>query len=137
MSLIEIDRNPSRSKLLTFGLLLALFVAFIGAILRWRWGLPTASLVVWVVGVAVVAVYFILPALQQSIYLGWMYAVLPIGICVSYIIFAGTYFLIVTPLGFLLRLKHDPLERNFDPKATTYWTPHQCRNNKEYYLRQF
>jgi hypothetical protein len=137
MSLIEIDKNPSAGKLRTFGLLLPVFFGGVGAVARWRWGLPSAGMALWVVGAALVVLYLAVPRVRRPVYVGWMYAVMPIGVCVSYLVLAVTYFLILTPIGLARRMFGDPLERRFDRTAATYWTPAKPRADKRDYLRQF
>jgi hypothetical protein len=137
MSLIEIDKSPSPAKLRTFGLLLPAFFGGLGAMTRWRWELPTAGLAIWIVGAALIVLYSAVPRLRRPLYVGWMYAVMPIGICVSYLLLAMTYFLVLTPIGLGRRLFGDPLQRCFDRQAATYWISAQRRRDKHDYFRQF
>jgi hypothetical protein len=137
MSLIEIDKNPAPAKLRTFGLLLPAFFGAVGAVARWRWDLPAAGLMIWIVGAALIALYSAMPPVRRPLYVGWMYAVTPIGVCVSYVLLAMTYFLVLTPIGLVRRLVGDPLQRRFNRQAPTYWTPAQRRSDKRDYLRQF
>jgi hypothetical protein len=37
------------------------------------------------------------------------------------------YFLVVTPVGLVSRLVHDPLSRRRSRRATTYWTAYTDR----------
>jgi hypothetical protein len=39
-----------------------------------------------------------------------------------HILLAPLYFLVVTPIGWILRVVHDPLHRAWDPKAESYLT---------------
>jgi hypothetical protein len=137
MSLIEIDNNPSLTKLRTFGLLLPVFFGGVGAIARWRWGLPSVATAVWAAGTVLVVLYLAAPRVRRPIYVGWMYAVMPIGIAVSYFVLAATYFLILTPIGIVRRMFGDPLQRQFVPKAISYWSPVHRKADKTDYLRQF
>jgi hypothetical protein len=137
MSLIELDKNPSPGKLRTFGLLLPLFFGGVGAIARWRWGLPAVAVTIWLAGTALFLAYQAMPRLRRPIYVGWMYAVTPIGVTLSYVVLAAAYFLILTPIAFVRRIFGDPLQRRFDREAATYWTPAQPRANKKDYLRPF
>ena len=67
-----------------------------------------------------------------------MYAVYPIGWTVSHLALAVVYYLVVTPIGLLMRLfGRDPMRRKFDPSATTYWQPHESPDEPERYFRQF
>jgi ABC-type uncharacterized transport system permease subunit len=137
MSLIELDKNPRPDKLRTFGLLLPVFFGGLGAIVRWRWDLPVVATAIWVAGAGLTVLYFAMPPVRRPIYVGWMYAVLPIGVVVSYLVLAVVYFLILTPIGLVRRMFGDPLQRRFDRQATTYWTRVRSRTDKRDYFRQF
>jgi hypothetical protein len=137
MNLIEFDKNPSLAKLRTFGLLLPAFFVCLGALLQWRWKLPAVALATWTAGAALVVSYVAIPQFRRALYVGWMYAVLPIGVCASYAVLAATYFLILTPIGLGRRLFGNPLQRRFDDSAASYWSPVKRRSDKSEYLRQF
>ena len=138
MALIEIKRNPTVKDLRWFGILLAAFVILVGAIARWKFERPVPAQAIWTVGAVIVGVYAAIPSLRRWIYLGWLYAVFPIGWTVSHVLLAAIYFLVVTPIGFLLRLiKGDPLERAPDRSATTYWAERPKATDMRRYFRQF
>ena len=137
MSLIEIDKDPSREKLRTFGLLLPVFFGGLGAVAWWRWESPTVAVTILIVGGALVALYWAAAKVRRPLYVGWMYAVMPIAVVVSFVVLAGTYFLILMPIGLVRRMFGDPLERKLDREATTYWTPVRPTKDKEDYLKQF
>jgi hypothetical protein len=84
-----------------------------------------------------IVLYLAIPHVRKPIYVSWMYAVMPIGVVVSYLVLAAIYFLILTPMGFVRRMFGDPLQRRFDRQAVTYWSPSRSRNDKRDYLRQF
>ena len=66
------------------------------------------------------------------------YATFPIGFVVSYVILAVVYYLVLTPIGLVLRLTgYDPMQRRFDRNAKTYWTPREQEESTEQYFRQF
>jgi hypothetical protein len=138
MSLIHIDRDPAPSKLRWFGVLLGLFLVLVGAILRWRWGLHTAGWAIWAIAAILPVAYYLAPEIQKPLYLGWMYATLPIGLAVSYVVLALIYFGVLTPIGLSMRLFGiDLLHRRFDRTAASYWTPHQPAAGTQRYFRQF
>ena len=66
------------------------------------------------------------------------YATFPIGLGVSHFILAVVYYLVLTPIGLLLRFSsYDPMGRRFDRSAKTYWTPHETEEGTERYFKQF
>ncbi len=138
MAVIEINTTPSRRDLLWFGLLLPVFFAIVGALVWRRTGSLAAGTAVWAVGGTVSALFAVWPASRHRIYVGWMYAVYPIGWTVSHLLLGMVYFVVITPIGLALRiLRRDPLERRFDGEATTYWVRHNPAGRIERYLRQF
>ncbi|MCH7748918.1 MAG: hypothetical protein IH939_12575 [Acidobacteria bacterium] len=138
MAVIEINRNPSRRDLLWFGLLLPVFFALVGVLVWRRTGALTSAAALWAVGGTLSALFALWPASRRRIYVGWMYAVYPIGWAVSHLLLGVVYFVVITPIGLALRLlRRDPLERRFDRAAPTYWVRHNPAGRIERYLRQF
>jgi len=137
MALVEFNKQPSRRELLWFGGLLVPFSALVGALLRFKWGCPTAGLVAWVVGGILVAVFFAVPAFRRPLYLGWMYAAMPIGMAVSFLLLAVIYYFVFTPMGLLMRLVgHDPMCRRFDRARRSYWVARPKPDGVARYFRQ-
>ena len=138
MALIEINRHPTAKELRWFGVLLAGFVVLAGAFVRWRLGDAAAAHAIWVLGTVVTGSYAAVPPLRRWIYLGWLYAAFPIGWTVSHLVLAATYYLVVTPIGLLVRwIRGDPLERAPDRSAETYWTARRPTGGVQRYFRQF
>ena len=138
MGIIDIDRSPSRRGLLWFGLLLPVFFAAMGVLVWRRTGTVRSATALWAVGGTVSALFAFWPASRRRIYVGWMYAVYPIGWAVSHLLLGIVYFGVVTPIGFVLRLlRHDPLKRQFDRTTSTYWVRRSPGRGVERYLRQF
>ena len=136
--MIQINKNPAPRDLNVFGLLLPLFFALIGAIAWWRSGHTRVAQVLWIVGAALAAFYWLIPPLRRYIYLGFTYAALPIGFVISYLILAITYYLVITPIGLLMRLVgRDPMHRAFDRAAPSYWIPRTQSADPASYFRQF
>ena len=137
MALIEINKNPSRRDLVVFGVLFLLFAGAIGAGLYFRRGAHEAARIVWIAGAIVAGLYFAIPPLRRLLYLGWTYATFPIGFVISHVILAAVFYLVVTPIGLLMRLSgNDPMRRRLDPAARTYWVEHDPHRNPARYFRQ-
>ncbi len=137
-ALIEINRNPSRRELNWFGFLLPLFFGLVGGLIWWRFKAPVVAWVVWGVAAGVTLLFVIVAPVRKPLYLGWMYAVLPIGWTISHVLLAAIYYLVFTPIGLIMRLAgRDPLRCRFDPLAGTYWQPHDPHEDASRYFRQF
>lgn len=84
------------------------------------------------------------PAWLRPVYIGWMAVAYPIGWLLAHLLLAAIYFLLITPIGLVLRLAHrDPLALRFDREAQSYWTPRASwtppaeSTDRERYFRQF
>jgi len=138
MALIKIDRNPPAAHLKSFGIMLVLFVALIGALSWWRNGTSDGAVRIWAIGGALAAAYWAVPALRRPVYVGWMYAAFPIGWTVSHLLIATIYYLVVTPIALAARATgYDPLRLRFDRSAPTYWVRHTGGRDPRRYFRQF
>jgi hypothetical protein len=138
MSLITINKNPSPRELRWFGLAPVVFGAIVSGILYAKSGWPLGSWVPLAAGALLAAVYYAIPALRRSIYLGWMYAFLPLGMAMSFLLLAGIFFLVFAPIAFLMRLVgRERVPRGFNRTATTYWIKRPAARPPESYFRQF
>ena len=137
MAVIELKLDPSKRDLNIFGFMLIGFVALLGGLVWWKFESPLAAKYVWGIGAALSVVFFAIPPLRLPIYKGWMYAAFPIGWTISHIVLAFTFYLVITPIGLVMRLFRDPMHRKPDPKLATYWTPRRQTTDMKQYFRQF
>jgi hypothetical protein len=134
----DLRREPRKKDLLVFGLTLPLIFAIIGTLVRTKLGAAQASIVVWGAGGVVSALYALVPPLRRPIYRGWMYAVFPIGWTVSHILLAFLFYVVVTPVGLVMRVAgRDPMTRRFDRGAASYWVKRGPPPPLERYFRQY
>jgi hypothetical protein len=138
MSLIQIDHNPSRRALAWFGLIwLGLFAAIAAAAFH-RHGLTVSVAVLGGLAVLLPAAGWVWPPLMRIVYLTVAYATFPIGFTVLCLIMFATYYLVLTPLGIVLRVcRRDPLCRRFQPGAESYWVDRSEQPPPERYFHQF
>lgn len=138
MALLEVHRNPSRRELLWFGLLVLLFFGLVGALVLWRSGSSMASATIWSIGGGLTLVYYAVRPLRLAMFRLWMVAVFPIGFVVSHLAIGLVFYLVITPIGLVMRLLgRDPLERKFDRSAQSYWIRRSSGTRPERYFRQF
>jgi MFS family permease len=138
MSLIEIKTDPSRKDLAWFGVILFLALVWVGFVVARATHMPSVTWYVAVAAAALAIVYYVVPPIRRPMYIGWMYAVYPIGYVVSHVLLGILYFGLLTPAGWLLRLfGHDPMQRRFDKSVKTYWTEREPKGKPADYFRQF
>jgi hypothetical protein len=137
MSLIRVNHNPSRRQLQIFALLWLIAFALLG-LTTWRHGHGLPAYAIWVAGIVVPLLGAMVPGLLRIVYLTATYATLPVGLTVSLVTLLAVYYLVISPLGLLLRLLgHDPMQRRFDRGASTYWSPREKSESPSRYFRQF
>lgn len=136
MSLIKINRHPSPKDLRVFATLWLIFLGGLGFMAQ-RGDHPNLALVLWSLAALGGVVGWVVPRSIRLLYLGAVYLTFPIGFVVSHLILAIVYFLVLTPIGLLMRaLGRDPLERRFEPNRATYWKPKTESRPPASYLKQ-
>lgn len=136
--MIGLKTSFSRRELLWFGPLFALFGVLVGALALWKFGAPGVAKWIWIISAVVIAIYYLAPPLRRWIFIGWMAAVFPIGWILSHVVLSVVFYLVVFPIGLLLRLfRYDALRRRFDPEATSYWIKREVSEDPRRYFRQF
>lgn len=136
MALIRINSHPSGRDLRLFSLLWLIFLSVLGAIAQHR-GSAQAAIIWWSVAAAVAIPGLIAPRSVRLVYLAATYAAFPIGYVVSALVLAAFYFLVLTPVGLVLRLvRRDPLDRRFDRGRSTYWERRDAAPPVSSYFRQ-
>jgi hypothetical protein len=100
---------------------MAVPLAVLAALGFWR-GKPAWP---YLAGLCVFFVLFGLafPRLLAPIERAWMKLARAMGTAMTYVVLALAFYLVLTPLGLLLRiLGKRPVTLGFDPGATTYWS---------------
>lgn len=137
MPLIELNTNPSRRDLAWFGPLLVIFGGLVGACFYHDNQNPTVAYWIWSIAAGLATLFFLVPPLRRPIFVGWVTIVFPIGWVISHLILGITYYLVITPIGLVMRLVgHDPLHRRFDRTASSYWIAHKPVDTAARYFRQ-
>ena len=79
-----------------------------------------------------------LPVMARPFYVIWYFLACSIGIVVGNILVTAFYYLLLTPLGLLLRLvRRTPLRKGPDKKMASYWQEAEQITDPQRYFRQF
>ena len=63
---------------------------------------------------------------------------LPIGWTISHLLLLFVYYMVVTPIGLIMRLVgYDPMQRQFDRAAKSYWIKHDPAAEPTRYFKQY
>lgn len=139
MSIVQINRDPSRRQLNQFGFVWLGFVALFGAIAWFKFDNPVLARGLWLAAVVVPIIGWLVPAFMRLVFVGMSYLAWPIGFVVSHVVLAAVYYLVLTPIGLIMRLiGYDPMRRGFDREAASYWVerPAAAAEPRRYF-RQF
>jgi hypothetical protein len=139
MALLRFERNPPPRQLRQFAVLwMPATFALLGWIVYRRVGTWNGALLTWAIGAALSAAGAVWPSVARAVWVAWMTLAYPVGWVVSHLVLAAAYYVVITPMGWLMRAAgHDPMHRRFDPRATSYWKAHDPGTSKSRYLRQF
>lgn len=139
MSLIEVNWRPNSKQLRGFGIIAFVASGVISLALYLLKGLAIQwALTILGVGFVIFLSSLACLKLVRMIYVSLMAATLPIGFVVSFILLAAFYFLLLTPLALFFRLiGRDPLHREFDSAANSYWGTRRPTRSLDRYFQQF
>jgi Saxitoxin biosynthesis operon protein SxtJ len=135
---IDLNLNPSKKELRTFGLCALAFCALVGWIVFRRSGsMPVAAAIVGV-GVVLAVIGLLVPRALRPVWIVLMVVNYPIGWVLTHVVMAIIFYLVVSPVGVIMRLTgRDPMERHFDRSAKTYWKPRHRDPESVSYFRQY
>jgi hypothetical protein len=134
MPLVKFNWSPEPRVLRQFGWV-ACAVGLLLAIFAWEgWA-------AWVAGAAGVfsgLASFVQPSLNRPLFVALSVITYPIGFVMSIVVLVVLFYVVVAPVGILLRLfGADPLLRRLDPRSASYWTAARPERPKEDYFRQY
>ena len=137
--MIEINWSPSKRDLRQFaGIWFPAFWILVGGLCGYKTGSLAITAAIFSAAFVVSLVGYLWLPFMRVIFVGWMCAAFPIGWTVSYLLLAAIFFLVLTPIGLVMRLfGRDPMMRAFDRPAKTYWVPHNPGGDPRRYFKQF
>lgn len=122
----ELDTKGLRQ----FGLILGgILCVLFGFLLPWLWNWDSVPNWVFIgTGIATIIWALLAPDSMKRLYYGWMRIALLIGNTINGIILAIVFFVVITPMGLVMRmLGKDPLRRKIDEQAISYRVASKAR----------
>ncbi len=138
MSLVEFKNDPTDREVRQFAQLWLPAACF--ALALWAtYRLHNVSATVFAaVGLLSLLLGISRPNWMRWVYVAWTAAAFPLAWLVAYASAAAIYFLLIVPIGLVLRIAgHDSLARQFDREAQSYWTPRPVEADRQQHFRQF
>ncbi|HUT12042.1 MAG TPA: hypothetical protein VMY42_16190 [Thermoguttaceae bacterium] len=136
MKLVSINLQPTDRQLRQFGWISLVALPFLG----WFWsgGNMTVIAVAAAVGAVLAVGGLLCPRAIRPIFVGLTLIAVPIGMVISELALLLVFYGMFVPMGLFFRLVgRDPLQRNLDRQADTYWQPKKQPADSASYLRQW
>ena len=111
---------PETSELRRFGLTVGGMFLLLGLVSWWR-GHVLPPRVLWTLGALLCAPALVAPALLGAVQRVWMRAAAVLGEVNSRIILTVLFYAVIAPVGRVLRLFRDPLERSLSDQKASNW----------------
>lgn len=139
----DVDWNPDLAARRSFAVSLvigfpAIAIVF-GVIGRLRTG-AWSPFFLWLglIGLAVGVVFWLVPQVAKPFYLVWYFVACCIGVVVSNLMFGLFFYLVLTPIGLVMRaFGRQTLRKGFDRAKPTYWADAEKGVEASRYYRQF
>ena len=127
----------SQPALRKFGLTVGGVFLLLGCVSWWR-GHEIAPRVMWTLGAPLAVLGAVAPSLLGPVERAWMAMAEVLGRINTRIILTTLFFVIFTPIGWVLRLRRDPLDRSLADGETSVWIKREKTPvERERYERQF
>ena len=139
MALFELELRPEKHQLRSFGLFWLPGFCLLVALFAWlRYEQSQLALVLAGVALVSILVSLVQPRILQPLFVILMVVTFPIGIVVSHLLIAAVYYLVITPIGLLLRLRgRDAMKRRIPGGEESYWVERETVEDQGRYFRQF
>ena len=133
----HVNWRPDARELRRFAAAMLIGFSVLGLLAAWRAsGISTAAIVLWSIGVFLGGAAFV-PKFGRIAYLGVYLPTSIIGFVVSNVILTLMFFLVITPLGIILRLLGKDFLRQQRQKDKSQWMPVKGVKSEDSYYRQF
>ena len=131
--------DTSSKEIRKFALVIAIALGVIGSFIYVKSSNGDVVGWLWGIGLLFLILGFILPSVLRPVYRIWMLLAHFIGGIVSRVILIVLYYIVLVPIGLVLRLfGKDVLDQNFDKKRESYWIKKDLSNHtREQYRKMY
>lgn len=135
--MLTINKNPKTKDLEQFGVIwLPALVLLLVWLITSRLESSAWTFMLCIVAGLSMLLGAVQPMLMKPIFVGLQYLTWPIGFVVSHLLLAIIYYVLITPIGWMLRLfGYDPMRRRMP--FGTMWQQRQPVIEQASYFRQF
>jgi len=139
----EVNWDPGVPEKRKFALSLIIgfpVIALVFSALAWFTKHTWKPFFLWlgIIGFLVGAILWLVPRIARPFYMVWYFLACCMGIVMGNLMLSIFFFLVLTPLGLLLRAAgRKPMTKEFDRKCTTYWKDVKKDIDPGNYYRQF
>lgn len=138
---IDTENSEIRNFSFIIGLALIILNALFFIIKKWAYIKPYIGLgteLVFLIAIIIMAVGILIPQLLKPLFKLWTGFSNFLGNLNTKIILGLIFYIVITPMAFLLRLKgKDYLKLKFDKTAKTYWEDKKEKFDKNTLLKQY
>jgi hypothetical protein len=112
--------RSSKRELRKFGLTVGLAFFVLGAISKWR-GHELPPRVLWTLGVLLIVPGLVAPTILGPVQHAWMRFAEVLGTFNTRLILGLLFYVVFTPVGFVMRLFRDPMTRSLRDGERSHW----------------
>ena len=135
--MLALDNRSDRRRLRRFGLTVAIGLTVIGGVSFLRHH-TIAPRVLWTLAALIAAPALVVPAVLAPVERGWLAFGNVLAWVNTRIILTLLFYVVVTPVGVLMRFFRDPLDRQLSETRASYWLRRPTGPfDAERYRRQF
>lgn len=103
----------------------------------WYRGHTTVPVVLWTISIALVLFRLISPRAFRSVRTVWMRLATILAWVNTRIILSLLFYAVLTPIGVIMRIFRDPLDRRLSDGRSSYWVPKEPTSDPKAYDNQF
>lgn len=127
------QREISDHQLRHFGLSLVAMLFTFAGIAKWGWQTDQLASLLAVIAAFLGAVYYLVPKSQRKIHHGFRMITRPIQIVMSLVALALVYYVVLTPIGLMMRLRGMGVRAN-PTDHSSYWVDCKGKTNPARYF---